>query len=307
MELKRLEHQEMGCCQKSARKKLFPRHHSEECVVPKGHQTQAVSGTEVRHVPSWVKEKSLDTDTNTVVIDMKNENTNTGMEGSSTLERPLQVKKIKLIRTSSNLILPTSGKKLMTLVKVHSLPSKKENHITPTRETNCSFIDGNGKASNTVPQIHSPSITSQIDFTNLNDATTQKLPHLRPSAQPAPTSHVKETNGLTDVGSSVPKVLCMRKGVTVIDMRSPALTQCRTVPSNGSGNLMAGGAGNKLFVPARPVVPKQVCSPSGYVYKIGKGGGTAGLASGGKIYQAVQVGTVIQLVPLCNNSLSLPK
>jgi hypothetical protein len=305
MELKRLEHQEMSCCQKSARKKLFPRHNSEKCVVPKGNQAQAVSGTEVRDFPSRVKEECLDTHTNTLVIDMKNENKNAGMEGSRTLDKPLEAKKIKLLHTSNNLILPASGKKLITLVKVHSLPSKKENHISPMREANCSFIDNNRKASNTVSQIHSPSITSQIDFTNLNDATTQKLPHFKPSAQPVPTSHVKETDGLTDVGSSVPKLLCIRKGVTVIDMKLPALTQWRTVPSNNSGNLMAGGAGNKVFVPAQPVVTKQVCS--GFVYKIGTGGSAAGSASAGKIYQAVQVGTVIQLVPLCNKSLSLPK
>jgi hypothetical protein len=123
---------------------------------------------------------------------------------------------------------------------------------------------------------------------------------------------MKENDGLTeasstDVGSSVPKVLRVGKGVTIIEVKVPTLTPCHTVASNNSGNSMASGAGNNVLVPSQPVLPKQVFFPSGYVYKIGTGGSAAGSVGGGKIYQAVQVGTVIKLVPLCNNSLSITK
>jgi hypothetical protein len=248
-----------------------------------------------------------------VVTEMKNENTFARAEESTTLERPLKIQKIELLSKSKNLILPVSGNKVLRkLVKVNSLLSKKENHVSPMREMNCSFIDNSRKASNTVSQIHSPSVPNQINFTNSNDATTPKVPHLKTSAQPVPPRHVNETDGLTeasstDVGRSVPKVLCVGKGVTIIEVKLPALTQCHTVPSNNSGNLMAIGAGNSVVVPSRPLVPKQVCSPSGYVYKIGRGGSAAGSVGGGNIYQAVQVGTVVKLVPLCNNSLSIHK
>jgi hypothetical protein len=180
------------------------------------------------------------------------------------------------------------------------------------REMNCSFIDNSRKASNTVSQVHSPSVPNQINFTNPNDATTPKLPHFKTSAQPVPSSHVKETDGLTeasstDVGSSVPKVLCIGKGVTVIEVKLPALPPCHTVPSNNSRNFVASGAGNNVLLPSQPIVPKQVSFPSGHVYKIGTGSSAAGSVGGGNIYQAVQVGTVIKLVPLCNNSLSITK
>lgn len=315
MELQRLEHQETRHYQKTARKMLFPSHHLGNCVVPKGHQTQSVSGTGVSDLHSGVKvkEECLGTQTNAVVVEMKNENTFAGAEGSSTLERPLKIRKMDLFHKSKNLILPVSGKEVARkLVKVEPLLSKKENHISPMREMNCSFIDNNMKASNTVSQIHSPSVSNQISFTNSSDASTPKLPHFKTSAQPVPSSHVKETDALTEasstgVGSSVPKVLCIGKGVTVIKVKLPALTPCHTVPSNNSGNLMAIGAGNGVLVPSQTVVPKQVCTPSGYVYKIGTGNSAVGLVGGGNIYQAVQVGTVIKLVPLCNNSLSITK
>jgi len=313
MELKRLEHQETRRCQKSARKMLFPRHHSENCVVPKSHQTQAESGTGVRDLHSGMKEECLATCTNTVVIEMKNENTFAGAEESSTLERPLKIQKTELLHESKNLILPASGREVVRkLVKVDSLLSKKENHVSPMREMNCSFIDNNRKASNSVSLICSPSVSNQIGFTNSNDATTPKLPHFETSAQPVSSSHAKETDGLTeasstDVGSSLPKVFCIGKGVTVIKVKLPALTPCRTVPSNNSRNLMASGAGKSVPVPSRPVIPKQVFSPSGYIYKFGTGDSAAGSAGGGNVYQAVQVGTVIKLVPLCNNSLSITK
>lgn len=306
MELQRLEHQETRHCQKSARKMLFPRHDSEKCVVPKSHQTQAVSGTGVSDLHSGVKEECLDTHTNTLVVEMKNENMFTGAEESGSLERPLKMQKIELFHKSKNLVLPVSGNEVVRkLAKVDSLLSKKENHVSPTREMNCSFIDNSRKASNAVSQIHSPSVPDQINFTNPNDATTPKLPHLKTSAQPVPSFHVKETS--TDVGSSVPKVLYIGKGVTVIEVKLPALTPCHTVPSNNSGNLMASGAGNNVLVPSHPVVPKQVSFPSGHVYKIGMGSSAGGSVGGGNIYQAVQVGTVIKLVPLCNNSLSITK
>lgn len=310
MELQRLEHQETRHCQKSARKKLFPRHHSETCVVPKNHQTQAVSGTGVRDLHSGVKEECLDSHTNTVVTEIKNENTFAGVEDLSTLERPLKIQKIELLHKSKNLFSPASGKEVIQkLVKVDSLLSKKENHVSPMREMNCSFIDNNRNASNTVSQRHSPSFPNQINFTNSKDASTPKLPRFQTSAQPVLSSHVTEIDGSTeasstDVGSSVPKVLCIGKGVTITEVKLPALTQCHTVTRNNSGNLMASGAGNNVLPPSQPVVPKQVCSPSGYIYKIGMVGSAAGA---GNIYQAIQVGTVIKLVPLCNNSLSITK
>ena len=304
MELKRLEHQETGSCRKSARKMLFPRHHSETCILPKSQQVQAVSGTGVRDLHSGVKEECLDIHTNTV----KNGNRLAGADELSTLERPLKIQKIELPHKSNNLNLPSSGKEVIQkLEKVHSLLSKKENHVSPMREMNCYFIDNNRQPSNTVSHIHSPSVANQIDFTNSNDANTPKLPHFKTSTQPVPSSHAKETDGLmevpsTHVGSSVPKVLCIGKGVTIIEMKLPALTQCQTVPSNNSGSLMASGADNRVLVPSQPV-----CSPSGYIYKIGTGGSAAVSVGGGNIYKAVQVGTVIQLVPLCNNSLSSTK
>jgi len=313
MELQRLEHQETGHCQKSARKTLFPRHHSENCVIPKSHQTLAASGTGVGDLHGGVKEDCLATDTNTVVIKMKNENKFAGAEESSTLERPLKIQKMELLHKSKNLILPTSGKKVVRkLVKVDSLLSKKENHGSPTREMNRSFIDSNRKVSNTVSLIPSPSVSNQISFTNSNDATTPILPHFKISAQPVSSFHVKETDGLTeasstDVGNSVPKVFCVGKGVTVIEVKLPALTPCHTVPSNNSRNLTASGAGTSALVPSRPVVPKQVFSPSGCVYKFGTGDSAAGSAGVGNIYRAVQVGTAIKLVPLCNKSLSITK
>jgi hypothetical protein len=314
LELQRLENQETIHSQKSARKMLFPKYHSEKCVVPKSHQTQAVSGTGVRDLHIAVKEEGLDTHRSTVVIEMKNENTFAGSEESSMLERPLKVQKIELLnKRNNNLISPASGKEVTRkLVKVDSLLSKKENHLSPMREMNCSFVDDNRKASNTVLQIHSPSVPNQINFTNSNDATTPQQPHFKTPARPVPSSHVKETDGLTeasstDVGKSVPKVLCVGKGVTIIEVKLPPLTQCHTVPSNNYGNLMASGAGNNVLVPSQPVVPKQGCSPSSYVYKIGTGGSAEGSVGGGNIYRAVQVGTVIKLVPLCNNSLSITK
>lgn len=313
MELQRLEHQETRHCQTSARKRLFPRHHSEKCVVPKSHQPQAVSGTGVRDLQNGVKEECLDTHTNTVVTEMENENTFAGAEESSTSERPLKIQKVELLDKSKNLILPFSGNIVIRkLVKVDSHLSKKEDRTSPMREVSCSVIDNNRKASNTVSRIYSPSVPNQINFTNLNDATIAKPSHFRTSAQPVPSSDAKEIDGLTkasstDVGSSVPKVVCIGKRVRIIGVKLPALTPCHTVPSNNSGNLMANGAGNNVVVPSRPVIPKQICFPSGYVYKIGKGSSAAGSVGGGNIYQAVKVGTVIKLVPLCNNSLSITK
>lgn len=313
MELQRLEHQETRHCQKSARKMLFPRHHSENCVVPKSRQTQAVSGTGVSDLHSGVKEECLATHTNTVVIKMKNENTFAGAEESSTSERPLKIQKMELLHKSKNLILPVSGKEVVRkLVKVDSLLSKKENHVSPMREMNCSFIDNDRKASNTVSLIQSPSVSNQIGFTNSNDATSPKLPHFKTSAHPVSSSSAKETDGLTeatstDVGSSVPKVFCIGKGVSVIEVKLPALTPCHTVLSNNSKNLMVSGGVKSVPVPSQPVVPKQVFSPSGYVYRFGTGDSAVGSVGGGNIYQAIQVGTVIKLVPLCNNSLSITK
>jgi hypothetical protein len=292
---------------------LFPGHHSEKCVVPNSPQSQAVSGTGVRDLHSGVKEECLDTHTNTLVTEMRVENTFAAAGESSTSERPLKIQKIELPHKSNNLILPASGKEVIRkLVKVDSLFPKKENHVSRVREMNCSSIDDSRKASNTVLQVHSPSFPNQINFTNLNDAAKPKLTHFKTSAKLVPSSHVKETGGLneaspTNVSSSVPKVRCVGKGVTVIEVKVPALIPCRTVPSNNSGNLMASGAGSNVLVPSRPVVRKQVCSPPGYVYRIGTGGSAAGTVGAGNIYRAVQVGTVIKLVPLCNNSLSITK
>jgi hypothetical protein len=291
---------------------LFPRHHSEKCVVPNSHQTQALSGTGVRDLHSGVREECLVTRTNTLVTETRVENTFAGAGESSTSERPLKIQKIELPHKSNNLILPASGKEVIRkLVKVDSHFSKKENRVSPVREINCSLINNNRKASNIVSQIHSPSFPNQIIFTNSNDATKPKLTNFKTSAKLVPSSVVKETDGLTeasptDVGSSVPKVLCVGKGVTIIEVKVPALTPCHTATSsNNSGNLMASGAGNRVSVPSRPVVRKQVCSPPGRVYRIGMGDSAAGSVGAGNLYRAVQVGTVIKLVPLCNNSPSI--
>lgn len=204
-------------------------------------------------------------------------------------------------------------KVIRKLVKVESHLSKKQNSVVlPMREMNCSLINNNSKAPNPISQIQSALIADQINYAKSNDATTPKLPHFKISAQHVQSSYVEETDGFseasrTDVGSSVPKVLCVGKGVTIIEMNLPALTQCLTVPSNNSGNVTASAVGNSVLVPSQPVAPKQVCSPSGYVYQIGTGGSASGSVPGGNVYRAVQVGTVIQLVPLCNNSLSLTK
>jgi hypothetical protein len=292
---------------------LFPGHHSEKCVVPKCHQSQAVSGTGVRDLHRGVEEECLDTHKNTSVTEMRVENTFSGSGESSTSERPLKIQKIELPHKSNNFILPASGKEVIQkLVKVNLLFSKKENHVSRVKEMNSSFIGNSRKASNTVSQVHSPSFPNQINFANSNDAAKPKLTHFKTSAKLVPCSRVKETDGLneaspTDVGSSVPKVLCVGKGVTIIEVKVPALTPCHTVPSNNSGNLMASGAGSNVSVPSRPVVRKQVCCPPGYAYRIGTGGSAAGTVGAGNVYRAVQVGTVIKLVPLCNNSLSITK
>lgn len=316
MELKRLEHQEMRSCQKSARKKLFPRHHSETCVVPASHQAQMISGTRDRDLLSEVKEECFDSHTSTVFMEVKNESMFAGTKESNTSERPLKVQKIGLLHKSNSLNFPVTGtevKVIRKLVKVESPLSKKENRVVlPVREVTCSVVNNNSKASIPVPQIQLPFIANQINFANLDDATTSRLPHFKISPQPVQSSHVKETDGLneassTHVSSSVSKALCIGKGMTIIEMKLPTLTQCHTVPSNNSGNVPASGVCNSLVVPSQPVVPKKVISPSGYIYQIGTGGSASGAIPGGNVYQVVEVGTVIQLVPLCNNALSLTK
>jgi hypothetical protein len=310
MELKRLENQEVTSPKISARRKLFPRHHSETCLVPMSHHARAESFTGDADIHSGVKEGGLDSHMNTAFTEVKGEDTIVGMKGPSSLERPLKIQKTGLLHKSNNLNFPVSGKKVKVirkLVKVGSLLSKKENHVLPMGEMNCSVIDNSIRASNAVSQVQSPLIINQTSF-----ATTPERPHFNISAQPVQSSHVEEPDGLhetssTDVGSSVPKALCIGKGVTVIEMKLPGLTQYHTIPSDNSVNVMVSRVDNSIWVPSQLVLPKQACPPVGYVYQIGTGGNTSGSVPDGNIYQAVQVGSVVQLVPLCNNSVSLTK
>jgi hypothetical protein len=298
------------------------------------HQPQPMLGISGIDLDINVTEECLDSHTNGVSTKLENTDIFAATEESDTSEAPLKVLKMEgLIQKSNILNLPGSGKELkMTrkLVKVASLEtqllSKEKEQIVPSsREVNCLIIHDMNRVSNPVAEvkpltqsIQSTSVQNMRDSAVWNgasfiDTTEPKLLHMKPLSQNIQSSsHMKESDGSlhsfkevssTNAGSIVPKVLHVKKGMKVIEFQLPVLTQCHTVPNNQSKIVMPNGVGNIVLVPSLPVFPKQVGTSSGSVQQIGAGGSASGMV--GKMYQAFQVGSVIQLVPMCNNSVSL--
>jgi hypothetical protein len=106
----------------------------------------------------------------------------------------------------------------------------------------------------------------------------------------------------TNVGSIVPKVLHVKRGTTVSELKLPALTQCNILPNNNSGNVTANRIGDGMLVPSL-LVPEQI----GNLASIDESGSAAGTSPVPELYKAVRIGSVVQLVPLCNNYVSLMK
>lgn len=330
MELQRLESLELMNCQKSARKRLFPRHHSDSCIIEMSQQPQLVSGISDTDFHIGVREDHLDSHINGVPAETKNTNFSQAAEESNTLK----TQKIGGLLHKSNILnLPVSRKELKVtrkLVRVAPLEaplfSKKEYQVVLTsRDMNCSIVhDMNGYSSDNAgvkpssQSIQSPSVSNMADSPVLNEAafidtTVPKPLHLNPFLKYIQSSsHMKLAHGVlhtlneasaTNVGSIIPKVLHVKKGTTVTELKFPALTQCHILPNNNSGNVMANRIGDSMLVPSLPVVPEQtsnLASPDA-------DGSAAGTLPVAELYEAIHIGSVVQLVPLCNNSVSLVK
>lgn len=317
IELKRLESLEMSGSQKSVRKKLFPRHHSESCIVGTGYQPQPEPGIRDTNLDISVNEECLDSHMN---------------GESDTLEGTLKAQKVAgLLQKSNVLNVPCSGKEMkMTrkLVKVgplgmQLLSKEKKLTVPSSRDKDCSVVYNMNRASNAVAEVNpvtqsipSPSVSNKSDSAIWNgapfiDRNLSKLFHLKPLPQSIQSSsHVKETDGVQHSLNEAPSayvgnVIPEKKGTIVIEFNFPVLAQCHTVPSNHTRIVMADRVGSSIFVPSLPIVPEQVSTPSSPVQQTGASSSAVGMTPVGKLYQAIQVGSVVQLVPLCNNSVSL--
>ncbi|PNF35077.1 hypothetical protein B7P43_G09471 [Cryptotermes secundus] len=311
MELQRLESLKMISSQKSARKELFPRHLSDSCII-------------------GVREDFLGSHSNGVPAETKNTNFFQAAKESNTLK----TQKMGGFRHKSNILnLPVSRKELkMTrkLVRVAPLEAplftKRECQVVLTsRDMDCSIVhDMNGSSSVNAggrpgsQSIQSPSVSNMADSPVLNEApfidtTVTKPLHLNTFLQHIQSSsHIKLSHGVlhtlneasvTNVGSIIPKALHVRQGTSVTELKFPALTQCHILPNNISGNVMADRIGGSMLVPSLPVVPEQtskLVSPDA-------DGSAAGTLPVAELYEAVCIGNMVELVPLCNNSVSLVK
>lgn len=311
MELQRLESLKMISSRKSARKKLFPRHLSDSCNI-------------------GVREDFWGSHSNGVPAETKNTNFFQAAKESDTLKTQ---KMGGLLHKSNILNLPVSGKELkMTqkLVRVAPLEeplfTKRECQVVlSSRDMDCSIVhDLNGSSSDNAgmkpssQSIQSPSVSNMADSPVLNEApfidTTMAKPlHLNTFLQYIQSSsHIKLAHGVvhtmneasvTNVGGIVPRVLQVKQGTTVTELKLPALTQCHILPNNKSRNVTANRIGGSMLVPSLPVVPEQtnnLVSPDA-------GGIAAGTLPVAELYEAVCIGNVVQLVPLCNSSVSLVK
>jgi hypothetical protein len=250
---------------------------------------------------------------------------------SDTLERPLKAHRVEGLYEKSDILnVPCLGKEMkMTrkLVKVgplgmQLLSKSKKQTVPSSRDKDCSVVYDMNRASNAIAKVNpvtqsiqSPSVSDKNDSTILIeaafiDSNMSKPLHLKPVPQSVQSSHVKETGGVlhslneassTNVGDIIPE----KKGTTVIEFKFPVLAQCHTVPSNHTRIVMGDRVGSNVFLPSLPIVPKQVGTPSGPVQETGTSNSAAGVMPVGKLYQAIQVGSVVQLVPLCNNSVLL--
>jgi hypothetical protein len=336
MELKRMESLEMMSSQKSARKKLFPRHHSDSCIVEMSEQPQLVSGVSDTDLHVGVKEECLNSSTNGVSAEMQNTEVFRTEKESNTLK----IQKMGGLLHKSNILnLQGSGRELKVIRKFVKLAplevplfTKKENQVVLTsRDVDCSIIHDMNRSSNddsgvkpSTQSIHSPSVSNRADSAVLNEApfvdTTMPKPlNLKPFSQSIQSSsHIKLADGVLhslnegsgstmNVSNIVPKVKHVKKGSTIIELKVPALTQCHILPNNNSGIVIAGKNGDSMLVPSLPIVPKQTGNPASPVEQIDAGGSAAGTPPVAKLYRAIHVGSVVQLVPLCNNSMSLVK
>jgi hypothetical protein len=333
VELKRLQSQEMSSSQKSVRKKLFPRHHSESCIVGTDHQLQSVPGIIDTNLHIGVNEGHLDGHMSGVSVQLENTNIFAATKESDTLEEPLTAPNVSGLLQESNILnMPCSGKEMkMTrkLVKLGPLGmkllSKEREQIVPSsRDKDCAVIYNMNTASSADAEvkpvtqgIQSPLVSSKSDLTVLNEAsfidssTMAELFRLKPLPQSIQySSHMKETGGILhslneassiNAGNIIPE----KKGTAVIELKFPVLAQSHTVPSNHTGVVMADGVGKSVFVPSLPIVPEKVDIALCPVQQTGASNSAADMIPVGKLYQAIQVGSVVQLVPLCNNSISL--
>ncbi|XP_069675211.1 transcription factor E2F8-like isoform X2 [Periplaneta americana] len=269
MELKRLESLETKNLQKSARKKLFPRHHSESCIV--GTSCQSQSNT---------KEPATGTDQNmSVKKEHMEETTKTGEPHCEPAEK--QPKTIEVSRSlqshKKNTVLNIQGlgkemKVTRKLVKVTPLQFKPQATISHVNDLKP-----------LLPSVES--FSKNMAFQNTN--TKSKLLQLVPSVQSTHSVKPEQASNVvlpTNIGS-VPKVFYVKKGMNVIELKFPVIGQYHVLANNH-----ANGVG---LAPSNSV-PKQVSIISSNV-------------AGMEFCQAVQVGSVMQLVPLCNNSVSLTK
>jgi hypothetical protein len=321
MELKRLESSEMSA-QKSARKKL-PRHHSDSCILGMSQQPQLVSGNCDTDLHSGVREDRSVSRTNEVSTNVMKRN----ILQAANIPDKLKTEKVRGSLHKSNILkLPFSGKEFrmsQKLVKVAPFevppfPPKKYQVALTSRDPDCSSIcnlntssnDDAGAKSNS-QSTESPSVSNMAVPAVSNEGpfigtTVAKPLHLKPLLQCIPSSsHMKVTDGdlhnldevsAMNVGSNVPKVLFVKKGTILTELKLPALTQCHVLPNNNSGVLISNGIGDSMSVPTLPIVPEQTRNSAG--------SNAAGTLPVAKLYQAVQIGSVLHLVPLCNNSLS---
>jgi hypothetical protein len=308
MELQCLESVEVMSYQKSERKKLFPRHHSNSCII--GMREDCLV-SHIKGVPAGAK--------------------NTEFFRAAKESNMLKTQKMGGLLHKSNILnLPVSGKEMKVtrkLVRVAPLeaqlfPKKEYQVVLASRDMDCSVVhDMNGSSSDNArvkpssQSIQSPSVSNMADSPVLNEApfidtTVPKPLHLNPFLQYIrSSSHMKLSHGVlhtmneasaTDVGSIVPKVLHVKKGTTVTELKLPALTQCHVLPNNNSGNVRPNRIGDIMLVPSLPIVPEQTSK----LVSHDAGGSAAGTLPGAELYEAVRVESVLHLLPLCNNSVS---
>jgi hypothetical protein len=216
--------------------------------------------------------------------------------------------------------LPFAGKQLkmaQKLVKVAPLEvqlfSNKEYQVMLTsRDTGCSVTRDMNESSNDdavlkklssqsvqPPSVSDVTVSAVSIEAPFRDTAVPKSSHLNPFSHCVQSSpHMKlpyvalrteNKDSIMNVRSIVPEGSHMKEGTTVTELELPAHT-----PNNNSGILIASRIGDSTSASTLPIVPEQISDPAS----------AAGTLPVAKLYQAVRIGSVMHLIPVCNNSMS---